>query len=116
MYDIIFRIQNGEKDLLEQFIIDNMEYIYSITKKYYNLFDDYEDLAQEAIIGFVKAVYNYNDKLDFYKQYAILWINNYIKRYILDNINLISDIDKRYFFAMDIYDRCKNKYKHEPTK
>ena len=115
MEEIIKRIQNGEKELLNDILKDNIEYIYSYTYKYYGIFNDYEDLVQVAMLAFVKAVYSYKFNGYFLTSHANLWITKNIERYILRNLDNINDIEEKYKICINIYEKCITYYKHEPN-
>lgn len=115
MNEIIKRIQNGEEHLLNDLIIDNMDYIYSFTKKYYGIFEDYEELVQEAIIAFIESVYKYDFKKCFLNPYASIKIYYRVNKYVYENLYRICDYEKRYKIVSKLYGKCKNCIGHEPS-
>ena len=92
-----------------------MDYILSRISKYYGVFEDYEDLLQEALIAFTKAIYSYDFKGYFLKQFAAIRIYNATTRYVFSNLHRITDEEKRYELVKDFCDRVKRKIGREPN-
>lgn len=115
MNETIKRIQNGEKELLSGLIEDNLDFIYKYIKKYDGKFLDYEDLKQEVIKEFIKAVYCYNFKDDFINNYANRKIYNRARRYLIVNIDRFIDKDEQYALCVKVYEKCKKKVGHNPS-
>ena len=115
MNEIVLRIQNGEKRLMDDFIKDNFKYVENIAKKYYEIFEDYEDLIQEGLIGFVKAIYSFDTNKKYFIQYLNYKILSEINKYVYSNLDRIIDEKVRYEFAMYLYKKCENKIGYEPN-
>lgn len=115
MNETIKRIQNGEKDLLEGLITENLDYIYKYVKKYNGIFLEYEDLKQEAIKEFISSVYAYNFKDDFILNYARRRIYTKVRYFVMMNIDRFKDSEERYAFCVKIYENSKFRLGHNPT-
>lgn len=114
MYTKIKRIQNGEKHLLKDFILENMDYINARVKEYKYIFEDYDELIQEAIYIFIRAVYTFKFDCDF-RAYSNVWIYTRIKRFVLDNLNRVSDEEEKYNLCVQEYEKVRAKLNKEPT-
>lgn len=115
MEDVIKRIQEGDKNLLEIFINENKEYIYSYTSIYYDKLNDYEDLVQTAVYAFIKSIYNYKFTNDFYTRYSKMWISSYVNRFVLNNLRNVKDKEDAICIATKIYEKCRKHIKHDPS-
>ena len=117
MMNEIKEIQNGNKIALEQFLNEHEKYIESIIKKYKNIFDDYEELKQEAIKKFIELLYvvDYNVSKDRFMQYFYARLTISIRRYVFSNLERIKNIEEKYLLCLNEYDKCKSYLKHEPT-
>lgn len=114
MEAIISRIQKGETELLEDLILDNINIITYYTKKYKNVFEDYEDLVQEATITFISAVYSYKfDK--FFSEYVGLKIFCAVNKYIAEHLRQINDKCFRQNIVNKLYKNCEKKLGHRPN-
>lgn len=111
--EIVKRIQNGEEDLLEDFVISYDKYIQNIISKY-SFYNDREDLIQVARLHLIKSVYNYKDKVAIFMQYANFRIHTEIQRYIYTNLENILDFDDKYAFCIKAYERCRRYLGKDP--
>lgn len=109
-YKIIKYIQAGDKVLLKGFIKENINYIKSYTLKYKNIYSDYDDLVQEAIIIFIKCVYNYNFKKDFYQQFSNIRLYVDIRKYVLNNLYRVTDEEEKYNLCVKMYEKFIRKH------
>lgn len=114
MEEIVKRIQKGEKYLLNDFIKDNMKYIYNITKKFYGIFEDYDDLVQEALITFIKAVYSFDTTKKYFLPYLNIKILSTVNKYVNSNLDRIIDNKKRKEIALGLYKKCQDRVEFEP--
>lgn len=81
--EIILRIQNGEKQLCEKLIINNLRLVVSIALRYRWHGLELLDLIQEGNIGLIKAAYNYDSRIGFkFSTYATPSIKRNIMRAI----------------------------------
>lgn len=115
MEEKIRKIQAGDKEILNEFLNDNLNYIYGITARYYGIFDDYDELIQVALYAFTKSLYKYNFDCNLYNKHSKRWICSYVERYMLKNIDRVNNIDNRYNIAVKVYENCKKYYNHTPN-
>lgn len=84
----------GDKDAQDKIVLHNQRLIMFVIRKHYISFTrtiSYYDLFQEGVLGLIRAINKYDPKLyASFANYAIIWINNMIGRYIKDNISIIS--------------------------
>lgn len=114
MLEKIKRIKNGEKHLLNDFVLENIDYIKLRIDEYKDIFVDYEELLQEGIYIFIKAIYKYDFNGDF-KIYCNGWLHTRLKRYVLDNLNRVIDEEKKYDLCMHEYEKVRAKLNKEPS-
>ena len=119
MYKIIKEIQDGNKALLNDLLDDSMDFINSYVEPYKNVYEDYDDLLQEAILVFINSIYfyKYNPKFNkyFYSQYAGHWINLRLLTFVLKNLNRVFDDDDKLIISLNAYDRVKKNLNYEPS-
>lgn len=109
-YKIIKAIQDGNKSLLNDFIKENFNYITGYTMKYKNIYSDYDELVQEAVIIFIKCINNYNFKNDFYQQFTNIRLYVDIRKYVLNNLDRVTDDEEKYNLCVKMYERFIRKY------
>lgn len=63
--ELIRRAQRGERDALEQLVISQKQYIYSIAMTIFHNTDDAEDLTQTAFIRLFRSIHQYNGDSKF---------------------------------------------------
>jgi len=81
-YDLILAFQeNGDNQALEELMSRHQDLIKKMTKRYFLKSGDQDDLEQTALIGFWKAVSDFNGKGDF-EAFAGM----YIKRQLVDAV------------------------------
>lgn len=84
----------GDKAAQDKIVLHNQRLIMFVIRKHYISFTraiSYYDLFQEGVLGLIRAINKYDPKLyASFANYAIIWINNMIGRYIKDNISIIS--------------------------
>lgn len=82
----IKQAQSGSEEAKEFLINKNFPLIKSIVKRFVNFGVDYEDLYQLGCVGFLKAVANFNVKLNVkFSTYAVPMIAGEIKRFLRDD-------------------------------
>lgn len=62
--ELVTRIKNGNKELMDKLYKQNIRYIQSLARKLCHNIDDYEDALQDAYFGLVAAVETYNKDKD----------------------------------------------------
>lgn len=84
------KIQQGDLEAKEQFILANIPLVRKIARKFINKGLEYADLIQEGNIGLIKAVHKFNpDKGLKFSTMATNWIRQSISRAINDKANTI---------------------------
>ena len=85
-YENIIKAQQGNTEVLESLVKNNMGLVYNIAKRFVGRGYEIEDLNQIGAMGLVKAIKkfdtNYNVQLS---TYAVPFIIGEIKRYIRDD-------------------------------
>ena len=85
-YENIMKAQQGNTEVLESLVKNNMGLVYNIAKRFVGRGYEIEDLNQIGAMGLVKAIKkfdtNYNVQLS---TYAVPFIIGEIKRYIRDD-------------------------------
>ena len=78
--------QNGNKEVLNNLVLENKGLIINIARRFENRGYDFDDIYQIGAIGFIKAVqkfdFNYNVMLS---TFAVTYIIGEIKRFLRDN-------------------------------
>ena len=90
--ELIKIYRNGNTEVLESLILKNYKYIYYIIRREkLNLKStlEEEDLVQEGIIGLKKAIEKYKHDEGNFTTYAYFWVNQQIRRAIMDKGFLI---------------------------
>lgn len=82
----ILEAQQGNKDVLNELVIENKGLIISIARRFENRGYEFDDIYQIGAIGFIKAVkkfdFTYNVMLS---TFAVTYIIGEIKRFLRDN-------------------------------
>lgn len=89
MLELVNKSKQGDDLAKEQLITLNSPLIKSIVKRYLNKGVDYDDLFQLGALGFVKAIYNYDQNFNVkFTTYAVPMIAGEIKRFLRDDGSL----------------------------
>ena len=82
----IIEAQQGNKDVLNELVLENKGLIINISKRFENRGYDFDDIYQIGAIGFIKAVqkfdFSYNVMLS---TFAVTYIIGEIRRFLRDN-------------------------------
>ena len=82
----IIEAQQGNKEVLNELVIENRGLIINISKRFENRGLEFDDIYQIGAIGFIKAVqkfdFSYNVMLS---TFAVSYIIGEIKRFLRDN-------------------------------
>jgi len=82
----IIEAQQGNKDVLNELVIENKGLIINIAKRFENRGYEFDDIYQIGAIGFIKAIkkfdFTYNVMLS---TFAVTYIIGEIKRFLRDN-------------------------------
>lgn len=87
--DLIRNAQNGDSISFAQLVETNKALVWSIVRRYFNRGYEADDLFQIGMIGFIKAVKNYNVELNVeLSTYAVHSIIGEIRTFIRDDGNI----------------------------
>lgn len=87
---LIKKVQNGDMDAREYMINCNLNFAFTIAKKYTRTGLPLLDLIQQANIGLMDAVDKYNpNRGTKFTSYAVFWIKHSILFYIKDNLRMV---------------------------
>ena len=86
MRDLVKSAKKGDELAKEKLIQGNYPLIKSIVKHYLNKGVDYDDLYQLGMLGFLKAINNFDESYDVkFSTYAVPMISGEIKRFLRDD-------------------------------
>ncbi len=84
--DTIKKAQDGDKELENYLITQNLGLIRSVVKRFLNRGCEYDDLIQIGSIGLLKAIKNYDSSFNVrFSTYAVPMIIGEIKRFLRDD-------------------------------
>lgn len=79
---LILLAQSGDTDAIDKLFVDYKKVVASIARKYYLVGGDIDDLIQEGMVGFLKAINTFDEKKGEFLPYARRLINNEIQNLI----------------------------------
>ena len=83
---LIKRYKNGEKELKDIIVKNNLSLVYSLINRYKHTNTDKEDLFQIGCIGLLKAIENFDTTLDVqFSTYAVPLILGELKKHFRDS-------------------------------
>ncbi len=83
---LIRRAKDGDNDAKEELVKANSPLIKSLIKRYLNKGIEYDDLFQLGSLGFIKAIYNYDESFDTkFSTYVVPMVIGEIKRFMRDD-------------------------------
>lgn len=86
MRELVKSAKQGDELAKEKLIQGNYPLIKSVVKHYLNKGIDYDDLYQIGMLGFLKAIKNFDENFDVkFSTYAVPMINGEIKRFLRDD-------------------------------
>lgn len=84
--ELLLKIKNGDKDAREKFINGNLRLVLSVVQRFSGRAESADDLFQIGCIGLIKAIDNFDIKLNVqFSTYAVPMIIGEIRRYLRDN-------------------------------
>lgn len=84
--ELIRRVQAGDKDALDEMILDNLGLVHSIVRRFEHRGCDREELFQTGCIGLIKAIWNFDLSLQLaFSTYAVPMIMGEIRRFLRDD-------------------------------
>ena len=86
MRQLVVKAKAGDELAKEKLIQGNYPLIKSVVKHYLNKGVDYDDLYQIGMLGFLKAIKNFDENFDVkFSTFAVPMINGEIKRFLRDD-------------------------------
>ena len=86
MRKLFVYFKNGNFEVRDVLIENNLKLVLSVLKKFYNKAENLDDLFQIGCVGLIKAIDNFDLSYDVkFSTYAVPMILGEIKRYIRDN-------------------------------
>ena len=83
---LIRRAKDGDEKAKEELVKENSPLIKSLVKRFLNKGIEYDDLFQLGSLGFIKAIYNYDEKFDTkFSTYVVPMVVGEIKRFMRDD-------------------------------
>ena len=83
---LIRRAKDGDNQAKEELVKANSPLIKSLIKRYLNKGIEYDDLFQLGSLGFIKAIYNYDESFDTkFSTYVVPMVIGEIKRFMRDD-------------------------------
>lgn len=67
------------------YILDNMNLVHYVVRKFHPSVDDYEDLVQEGMFGLCLSAIRFKEGFGTFSTYAVPYISGYIQRYLREN-------------------------------
>ena len=84
--NLILQAKDGSEEAKSILINENSPLIKSVIKKYINKGIEFDDLYQLGSLGFLKAIYNFDESFGVkFSTYAVPMIAGEVKRFIRDN-------------------------------
>ena len=85
-FDLIRRAKLGDEQAKEELIKANSPLIKSLIKRYLNKGIEYDDLFQLGSLGFIKAIYNFDESFNTrFSTYVVPMVIGEIKRFMRDD-------------------------------
>lgn len=82
----ILRAQQGDQDIRQLIITENMGLVYMVAKRFANRGTDMQDLTQIGVIGLIKAIDRFDTSLPYsFSTYAVPLIMGEIRRFLRDD-------------------------------
>lgn len=116
--DFLRLAKNGDESAKEKLIVENTSLIKCIVKRFTGRGVEYDDLFQLGALGFIKAIYNFDESFDVrFSTYAVPMIIGEIKRFLRDDGSIkVSRIIKGLSFKINRYvEELKLSGKDSPT-
>ena len=113
--ELMRRIKQGDKEARELYIKGNLRLVLSIIQRFSNSNENSDDLFQVGCIGLMKAIDNFNDKLDVqFSTYACPMIIGEVRRYLRDNNSIrvsrsLRDIAYKAIYAKEMLTKEMNR-------
>lgn len=118
MKEMIEKIQNGDKEVRDEFIRGNLRLVLSVIQKFGNRGENPDDLFQVGCIGLIKALDNFDTSHNVkFSTYAVPMIIGEIRRYLRDNnaIRVSRSLRDMAYRALQAKEKLTGQSQKEPT-
>lgn len=118
MKEMIEKIQNGDKEVRDEFIRGNLRLVLSVIQKFGNRGENPDDLFQVGCIGLIKALDNFDTSHNVkFSTYAVPMIIGEIRRYLRDNnaIRVSRSLRDMAYRALQAKEKLTGQSQREPT-
>ena len=118
MKQLFIKYQEGDLFARDMLIEGNLKLVLSILKKFYNKYDNLDDLFQIGCVGLIKAIDNFDLSYDVkFSTYAVPMILGEVKRYIRDDnsIRISRSLKDIGYKSLKIIDDYYSKNGHKPS-
>lgn len=120
--ELLMIIRNGtaseRKKARDKMINGNLRLVLSVIRRFTNRGENPDDLFQVGVIGLIKAIDNFDPRLDVrFSTYGVPMIIGEIRRYLRDNnsVRVSRSMRDTAYRAMQIKEELTNKKDREPT-
>lgn len=116
--DYIKSAKSGDKDAMEQLIVENSGLIWSVCRRFWGRGVEKDDLYQLGCVGFMKAVAGYDEEYGTqFSTYAVPKIAGEIRRFLRDDgdIKVSRTIKERALIIRSAENRLSHELGREPT-
>ena len=116
--ELLKRTKSGDRAAREELIKGNLRLVLSVIQKFMSRGAPADDLVQVGVVGLIKAIDNFDVKLEVkFSTYAVPMISGELRRYLRDNNSIRVSRSTRdlAYKAMQARERLINKNNTEPT-
>ena len=116
--ELLKRTKSGDRAAREELIKGNLRLVLSVIQKFMSRRAPADDLFQVGVVGLIKAIDNFDVKLEVkFSTYAVPMISGELRRYLRDNNSIRVSRSTRdlAYKAMQARERLINKNNTEPT-
>ena len=116
--ELLKRTKSGDRAAREELIKGNLRLVLSVIQKFMSRGAPADDLFQVGVVGLIKAIDNFDVKLEVkFSTYAVPMISGELRRYLRDNNSIRVSRSTRdlAYKAMQARERLINKNNTEPT-
>ena len=116
--ELLKRTKSGDRAAREELIKGNLRLVLSVIQKFMSRGAPADDLFQVGVVGLIKAIDNFDVKLEVkFSTYAVPMISGELRRYLRDNNSIRVSRSTRVlaYKAMQARERLINKNNTEPT-
>ena len=116
--ELLIKSKNGDILAREELIYGNLRLVLSVIQRFINRNENLDDLFQVGCLGLIKAVDNFNIKLDVkFSTYAVPMIIGEIRRYLRDNnsVRVSRSMRDLAYQALSAREELSRENSNEPT-